>query len=223
MPKSKAVVLISGGMDSLVCTALASRDHEVLGLHLNYGQRTERRERKAFKDICHYYGIKQCLEIDVSFLNKIGGSALTDPKIPVPDSEISGIPVTYVPFRNTHLIAMAVSWAEIQGAEKIFIGAVEEDGSGYPDCRAGYFKAYENLIRIGTKPETRISLQTPLISLTKAQIVQKGHELKAPFRLSWSCYRNSRKACGICASCRLRLKGFHEAGLVDPLPYKVHF
>jgi len=217
----KAIVLISGGMDSLVTTAIAKNDgYELYGLHLNYKQRTEKKELKAFKNISHFYNIRKTLVVDIAYLSQIGGSALTDKKIPILVSQSQDIPMTYVPFRNTHIIAIAVSWAEVIGAEKIFIGAVEEDSSGYPDCREDYYHAYNQLIEVGTKPKTHIEIKTPLIHMSKKEIVLKGNELGAPFKLSWSCYSNSHKACGVCDSCRLRLKGFHEANLKDPIPYK---
>jgi len=217
----KAIVLISGGMDSLVTTAIAKNEgYELYGLHLNYKQRTEKKELKSFKHISHFYHIRKTLVVDVAYLSQIGGSALTDKKIPILGSSFQDIPMTYVPFRNTHIIAIAVSWAEVIGAEKIFIGAVEEDSSGYPDCREDYYQAYNQLIEVGTKPKTHIKIITPLIHMSKKEIVIKGHELGAPFHLSWSCYSNSHKACGVCDSCRLRLKGFQEANLKDPIPYK---
>jgi len=223
MRRPKAIVLISGGMDSLVTTAIASREYEVCGLHLNYRHRTEKRELKAFKDICRYYGIERTLVADISYLSRIGGSALTDRAIKVPHAKPGPgkkIPATYVPFRNTHLIAIAVSWAEVVGAKAVFIGAVEEDSSGYPDCREIYYKAYNKLIKLGTRPETSIRIETPLIHLKKSGIVRKGISLKVPFELSWSCYSNNDAACGVCESCGLRLKGFRMAGALDPVKYK---
>jgi 7-cyano-7-deazaguanine synthase len=223
MPRPKAIVLISGGMDSLVTAAIASRSYEVCGLHLNYRHRTEERELKAFKDICRHYGVRRTLVADVSYLARIGGSALTDRSIRVPRRKPGpgkSVPATYVPFRNTHLIAIAVSWAEVIGAKRIFIGAVEEDGSGYPDCREAYYRAYGRLISLGTRPGSGIRIVTPLIHLKKSEIVQKGASLGAPFGLSWSCYSNNSTACGVCESCRLRLRGFSGAGMEDPLPYK---
>lgn len=220
--KKKAVVLISGGMDSLVTLAIASKDYEIYALHADYRHRTEKKEHQAFEKICNYYKVKQKLIIDLSFFGKIKGSALTDKKIKIPTnfSKSSNIPVTYVPFRNTILISIAVAWAESIEAEKIFIGAVEEDSSGYPDCREIYYKIFNELIKEGSRAGEKIKIITPLIHMTKAEIVKKGVELKVPFHLSWSCYSSSSKACGICDSCRLRLKGFYEAGIKDPLPYK---
>ena len=223
--KPLCIVLVSGGMDSLVTASIANIENEMAFLHLNYGQRTEERELKAFNDIADFYGVKKRLVVDVRYLKEIGGSALTDKKIAVPlrtpDSELTtGIPLTYVPFRNAHLLSIAVSWAEVIGAKKIYIGAVEEDSSGYPDCREVFYNAFEKAIDAGTKPETKIEIITPLIHMKKSAIVKKGVELGAPFHLTWSCYKNNDIACGECDSCRLRLKGFREAGVEDPIKYR---
>jgi len=223
--KPLSIVLVSGGMDSLVTAAIASLENEPAFLHLNYGQRTEQRELKAFNDIADFYNVKKRLAVDVGYLKEIGGSALTDKKIAVPlrtpDSELTtGIPLTYVPFRNAHLLSIAVSWAEVIGAKKIYIGAVEEDSSGYPDCREVFYKAFEKVIDAGTRPETRIEIITPLIHMKKSAIVKKGMGLNAPFHLTWSCYKDNNIACGKCDSCRLRLKGFKEAEFDDPIQYK---
>jgi len=218
-----AVVLVSGGMDSLVSSAIAADKHEELAfLHLNYGQRTEQKELECFHAIGDYYGVAHNLRkvIDVNFLRQIGGSSLTDDNIDVKKykGESDEIPDSYVPFRNTHIVAMAVSWSEVIGAKKIYIGAVEEDSSGYPDCRPSYYKALNALIKEGTK-EGDIEVITPVIHLTKPEIVSKANEMKAPVKLSWSCYERSDKACGECDSCALRLRGFQKAGLVDPIEY----
>jgi 7-cyano-7-deazaguanine synthase len=216
------IVLVSGGMDSCVTAAIASQEYESAFLHVRYGQRTEEREFQSFKALADYYQVKKRLVVDISYLKEMGGSCLTDERIDVPLADVSRkeIPVSYVPFRNTHLLSIAVSWAEVIGARKIFIGAVEEDSSGYPDCRKVYFDAFNQLIKAGTKPGSAIEVIPPLIGLTKKEIVLKGVELKAPFHLTWSCYRGSDLACGKCDSCVLRLKGFREAGVGDPLPYK---
>lgn len=218
--KSRAVVLLSGGMDSCVCAALAARDHEAAALHVSYGQRTEERERRSFESICKRLGIKEQLVVRNEALALIGGSALTDENIQVPDSHEIGrdIPVTYVPFRNAHFLSAAVSWAEVLGASKVYIGAVEQDSSGYPDCRPAYYTAFNEVIRAGTKAGG-IEIVTPLIAMRKAEIVRLGVELGAPFDLTWSCYSRQDRACGVCDSCVLRLRAFHEAGAVDPLPY----
>lgn len=221
--KELAVVLVSGGMDSLVSSAIAADNHEELAfLHLNYGQRTEQKELECFHAIGDYYGVAHNLRkvIDVNFLRQIGGSSLTDDNIDVKKykGESSDIPDSYVPFRNTHIVAMAVSWSEVIGAKKIYIGAVEEDSSGYPDCRPSYYKALNALIKEGTK-EGDIEVITPVISLTKSEIVQKANEMKAPVKLSWSCYERGDVACGECDSCALRLRGFQMAGLEDPIEY----
>jgi 7-cyano-7-deazaguanine synthase len=228
--KELAIVLASGGMDSCVTAAIANERHRLAFLHVNYGQRTEARELQAFTDIAEFYKAEKRLVVSIEHLKIIGGSALTDTNIPVPEmsfpqSEIrnpkSAIPITYVPFRNAHLLSIAVSWAEVIGATTIFIGAVEEDGSGYPDCRETFYQAFNKVIEMGTKPETRVMIVTPLIHMKKSEIVTKGAALAAPLNLTWSCYQNSEKACGRCESCALRLKGFKEAGVKDPIPYEL--
>lgn len=219
----RAIALVSGGMDSLVALAIARETHDAAALHVTYGQRTAGRERRAFRAIADHYGIRLRLEADIGYLAAIGGSSLTDPALPVRETGIvrgEPIPASYVPFRNTHLIAIAVSWGEVIGARRVFIGAVEEDSSGYPDCREEYFEAMNRLIAAGTKPETRIEVATPLIHLTKREIVDRGLALRAPFALSWSCYQAEEVACGVCDSCRLRLRAFREAGVPDPIPYR---
>src|SRR5579872_1848986 len=218
--KSCAVVLLSGGMDSNVCAALAARDHEVAAVHVSYGQRTEERERQSFLAICQRLQIHDRLMVRNEALRQIGGSALTDESIDVPEAESVGqsIPVTYVPFRNAHFLAAAVSWAEVLGAEKVYIGAVEPDSSGYPDCRPAYYRAFNEVVKAGTK-DGRIEIVTPLIAMHKAEIVRLGLELGAPFDLTWSCYSREDQACGICDSCVLRLRAFRSAGAQDPIPY----
>lgn len=225
MEKSKelAVCLVSGGMDSLVCAAIANETHENLAfLHLNYGQKTEQRELESFQKIADFYNVPANLRkiIDVTFLKQIGGSSLTDDAIEVKkyQGDSVEIPDSYVPFRNTHIISMAVSWAEVVGAKKIYIGAVYEDSSGYPDCTPKYYEAINNLIKVGTK-NGDIQVVTPVIYLKKDQIVQKAVDLKAPLIHSWSCYERNDKACGVCDSCALRLRGFEKAGVVDPIEY----
>lgn len=221
--KELAVCLVSGGMDSLVTAAIANTMHEHLAfLHLNYGQKTEKRELESFKKIAEFYNVPLSRQkiIDVSFLKQIGGSSLTDDSIDVKKykGESKEIPDSYVPFRNTHIISMAVSWAEIIGAKKIYIGAVYEDSSGYPDCRPSYYEAINALIKQGTK-NGDIEVVTPVIYLKKEEIVQKALDLKAPLELSWSCYERNDKACGVCDSCALRLRGFQKAGVSDPIEY----
>jgi 7-cyano-7-deazaguanine synthase len=217
---SRAVVLLSGGMDSSVCAALAVRDFDAAAVHIGYGQRTEERERRAFLAICDRLGIHDKLVVQNEALRAIGGSALTDPGIAVPESAAIGrqIPVTYVPFRNAHFLAVAVSLAEVLGAEKVYIGAVEQDSSGYPDCRPAYYRAFNEVVKTGTK-DGRIEIVTPLIGLRKSEIVRLGLELGAPFDLTWSCYSREDRACGVCDSCVLRLRAFREAGVADPIPY----
>src|ERR1700746_2342310 len=218
--RKRAVVLLSGGMDSCVCAALAARDFDTAALHVSYGQRTEERERKAFLGICERLGIRERLVVRNEALRVIGGSALTDTNIAVPESHAMGreIPVTYVPFRNAHFLSAAVSWAEVLGAAKIYIGAVEQDSSGYPDCRPAYYQAFNQVIRAGTKEGT-IEVVTPVIALRKHEIVRLGLELGAPFDLTWSCYSREDRACGVCDSCVLRLRAFEQAGAKDPIPY----
>jgi 7-cyano-7-deazaguanine synthase len=219
-PKPRAIVLLSGGMDSCVCAALAARDHEAAALHISYGQRTESRELRSFTTICDRLGIRTRLAIRNEALKAIGGSALTDENIAVPESQAIGhdIPVTYVPFRNAHFLSVAVSWAEVLRASKIYIGAVEQDSSGYPDCRPAYYEAFNRVIRLGTK-EGGVEVVTPLIRMRKAEIVRLGLELGAPFDLTWSCYSREDRACGVCDSCALRLRAFQDAGALDPVPY----
>lgn len=212
-------------MDSCVCAALAARDHRAGAVHVSYGQRTEARELRAFHAICERLGIRDRLAVRNEALRAIGGSALTDANIAVPESHGAGqenlgagVPVTYVPFRNAHFLAVAVSWAEVLGAETVYIGAVEPDSSGYPDCRPEYYQAFNEVVRAGTK-EGSIRVVTPLIAMRKAEIVRLGLELNAPFDLTWSCYQREDRACGVCDSCVLRLRAFREAGASDPIPY----
>jgi 7-cyano-7-deazaguanine synthase len=223
--KPKAVILLSGGMDSCVTAAIANQSHQLALLHASYGQRTERRERRAFEEIANFYGVRERLLIRLDSFAQIGGSALTDRNITVPESGESldhakEIPVTYVPFRNAHFLSAAVSWAEVIGANAIFVGAVAEDSSGYPDCRAEYYQAFAELVRQGTRPETRIEIVTPVITMRKSEIVRRGKELGAPLGLTWSCYQFEDEACGTCDSCRLRLRAFAEAGISDPIAYR---
>lgn len=217
-----AVVLVSGGMDSCVTAAIANLSHELAFLHAKYRQKTEQRELRAFNDIADYYNVKRRLIIDLKHLSIIGGSCLTDPSIEIPEARLDSgeIPISYVPFRNANIISAAVSWAEVIGARFIYIGAMEEDSSGYPDCRRRFYEAFNKLIYVGTKPETEIEIVTPIIGLKKSQVVKRGVELNAPFQLSWSCYKNKMKGCGECESCVLRYRGFIEAGVKDPLPYE---
>src|SRR5713226_1276006 len=226
----KAVVLLSGGMDSCVCAAIARERHgagNIALLHAGYGQRTERRERRAFDDIAEFYGVREQLVVQLDHFRSIGGSALTDMKIAVPENQLgakaphgNSIPVTYVPFRNAHFLSVAVSWGEAIGAGAIYIGAVAEDSSGYPDCRPEYYRVFQELIRVGTRPATQIEMVTPVITLKKSEIIRKGIELRAPLHLTWSCYQSEEAACGACDSCLLRLRAFAEAGVPDPIPYR---
>jgi 7-cyano-7-deazaguanine synthase len=218
-----AIVLLSGGMDSALTAAFAFKKYKLAFLHVNYGQKTEKRELKAFNDIANYYGVKKRLVVDIGYLKKIGGSSLTDNKIKISKADIKSkkIPTSYVPFRNANILAIATSWAEVIKAEKIYIGAVEEDSSGYPDCRKKFFESYNKMINLGTKPGTKIEIVTPIIGFNKKEIVLKSLELKSPLHLTWSCYKNNEIACGVCDSCALRLRGFQQAGKKDPVFYKV--
>lgn len=221
----KAVVLVSGGMDSCVTAAIAKQTHRLAFVHAGYGQLTERRERRAFDAIVEFYGVSERLVVSLDYFKQIGGSALTDRGIGVPENgagtaPAGPIPPTYVPFRNAHFLSVSVSWAEVLGATAVFIGAVAEDSSGYPDCRPEYYHAFEHLVRMGTRPETRIRIATPVIGMRKSEIVRRGIELGAPLDLTWSCYQGDDFACGVCDSCRLRLAAFAEAGVPDPIPYQ---
>ncbi len=219
--KALAVVLVSGGLDSCVTAAIAAQNYDLAFLHLNYGQRTEAREAKAFEELADHYGVQQRLNLSVEHFARIGGSSLTDPDIPVTEADLESteIPSSYVPFRNANILAAATSWAEVLGATRLFIGAVAEDSSGYPDCRPEFFDAFNQVIATGTKPDTQIRIETPIIHMSKKEIVLKGMELDAPLHLTWSCYQSEDRACGRCDSCVLRLRGFAQAGVPDPIPY----
>ncbi len=230
---AKAVVLLSGGMDSCVTAAIAARTHTLALVHASYGQRTERRERQAFDAVADFYRVRERLVARLDHFRQIGGSALTDPGLAVPECEElparqqfggpraeEGIPVTYVPFRNAHFLSIAVSWAEAIGAGSVWIGAVAEDSSGYPDCRPEYYRVFQELVRAGTRPETRIEIETPVIRMRKSDIIRRGIELGAPLHLTWSCYQGEQEACGACDSCLLRLRAFAETGVTDPIAYR---
>ena len=217
-----AICLVSGGMDSCVTAAIARQENDELAfLHVGYGQRTEQRERQSFDALADHFGVELRLVISLEHLARIGGSSLTDDTIPFTTANLnsSAIPSSYVPFRNAHLLSAAVSWGEVIGASAIYIGAVAEDSSGYPDCRPEFYDAFQNVLDLGTKPETRITIQTPVIHMKKSEIVRKGLDLGAPLHLTWSCYQESELACGNCDSCALRLRAFREAGATDPIPY----
>ena len=229
MSRARAVVCLSGGMDSTVCATLAARDYDSFGVHFSYGQRTQARELQAARDVAKAVGLKELMELETDLFRRIGGSALTDSAIAVPEAGSAiaeggsnrrgeEIPVTYVPFRNAHFLSAAVSWAEVLGAKAVFIGAVEQDSSGYPDCRPAYYEAFNELIQKGTK-EGEIRVVTPLIELRKHEIVKLGVELGAPLHVSWSCYSGEAEACGVCESCDLRLRAFAAAGVADPILY----
>lgn len=222
--RPRAVLCLSGGMDSCVCAALAARDHDLFAVHFSYGQRTEARELQAAQAIAEAVGVRDLLHLKIDLFRQIGGSALTDASIDVPDAPAEDgsigaeVPVTYVPFRNANFLSAAVSWAEVLGAPTVLIGAVEQDSSGYPDCRPAFYKAFNQLITAGTREGT-IRVETPLIHLRKRQILDLGVEVGAPFHVSWSCYSGEHVACGVCESCVLRLRAFREAGRIDPIPY----
>ncbi|MCA1636210.1 MAG: 7-cyano-7-deazaguanine synthase QueC [Acidobacteria bacterium] len=219
---SLAICLVSGGMDSCVTAAIARRENdEVAFLHVSYGQLTERRERRAFEELADFYGVEKRLAVSLEHLARIGGSSLTDASIPVAEADLASrrIPTSYVPFRNAHLLAVATSWAEVNGAWRVYIGAVAEDSSGYPDCRPEFYEAFQRTIDVGTRPSTRVEIRTPVISLRKSEIIRRGVELGAPLGLTWSCYRAEDAACGACDSCALRLRAFREAGVRDPIAY----
>jgi len=220
--KPKAVVLVSGGMDSCVTAAIAGQNYRLATLHASYGQRTERRELQSFYALSEHFRAAERLAVRLDYFSSIGGSSLLDARMEIREADLASreIPNTYVPFRNAHFLSIATSWAEVIGAGKIFIGAVWEDSSGYPDCRPEYYEAMNRVIREGTRPTTNISIETPLIYLSKREIVKRGVELAAPFHLTWSCYRDSVAACGVCDSCALRLKAFQEAGVEDPIAYR---
>jgi len=223
--QTRAIVLVSGGMDSCAALAIAREaGYDLYALHINYGQRTEARELIAFNALADHYEIPEHhrLVASIAHLAAIGGSSLTDSSIPVTEADLESteIPTSYVPFRNAHLLSIAVSWAEVIGAEKIFIGAVYEDSSGYPDCRPEYYDAFNQLMKVGTAAGN-IRIDTPILYLTKDQIVTRALALNAPLHLTWSCYQGSEQACGLCDSCALRLRGFARAGHVDPIPYEV--
>ena len=220
--KKLAVCLVSGGLDSCVTAAIANEENQELAfLHVSYGQRTEKRESQSFEQIADYYSVRQRLTVSLEHLARIGGSSLTSRDILVSEANVhaTSIPTSYVPFRNAHLLSVATSWAEVIGAEAIYIGAVAEDSSGYPDCRPEFYSAFQKTINLGTRPETEITIRTPVITMRKCEIILRGRKLGAPLELTWSCYSEEKQACGRCDSCALRLRAFREASLVDPIPY----
>jgi len=218
-----AVVAVSGGLDSCVTAAMANKEYDLAMAHINYGQRTQKRELKAFNDIADHYNVSKRIIIDFNHLSKIGGSSLTDKSIMVTEANLEAeeIPTSYVPFRNANILTACVSWAEVIEAEAVFVGAVFEDSSGYPDCRPEFFDAFNKVIELGTKPETNILINTPIIQMEKSEIVKEGIKLNAPLNLTWSCYQNEDEACGVCDSCALRLRGFQQMGMKDPILYKI--
>ena len=222
MKNDIAVVAVSGGLDSCITTAIANKDYNLALVHINYGQRTESKELDSFHKIADFYDVDRKLVIDFAHFQKIGGSSLTDKSIQISKADLhnTDVPTSYVPFRNANILSACVSWAENIGAKAIFIGAVHEDSSGYPDCRPEFFKSFEDTVNLGTKPETDIKIITPIISLDKFEIIKLGLELKAPLQFTWSCYSSEDEACGVCDSCALRLRGFQKLNVVDPIPYK---
>jgi 7-cyano-7-deazaguanine synthase len=221
MKKELAVIAVSGGLDSCVTAAIANEKYELAFAHFNYGQRTEKRELKAFNDISNFYKVKKTLVFDLKHLANIGGSSLTDKNIKIVRANLENkeTPSSYVPFRNANILSACVSWAEVINAKAIFIGAVHEDASGYPDCRPSFFETFQKMVDAGTKPGTNITIETPVINLSKSEIVKLGVKLKAPLNLTWSCYKNEDIACGVCDSCAYRLRGFQQAGVKDSIPY----
>ncbi len=221
--KNIAVIAVSGGLDSCFTAAIAEQDYEIAFAHFNYGQKTEKRELKAFNKIADFYNVEKKLVVDYTHLAKIGGSSLTDKNIEISQADLTSkeIPTSYVPFRNANILSACVSWAEVLAAKAVFVGAVFEDSSGYPDCRPDFFEAFQKIVDFGTKPETSIKIIAPIINLSKAEIVKNGVALKAPLGLTWSCYKNEDEACGECDSCALRLRGFQQAEIEDPIKYKV--
>src|SRR5437868_4451034 len=220
--RTLAVCLVSGGMDSCVTAAIARAENKELAfLHVSYGQRTEARERRAFEQLADFYGVRRRLVVPLEHLARIGGSSLTDTSIPVREADLASreIPTSYVPFRNAHLPAAATSWSEVVGARRVYIGAVAEDSSGYPDCRPEFYEAFQRVVDAGTRPTTHVEIRTPVIHMRKSEIVRRGVELGAPLQLTWSCYQEEEAACGRCESCALRLRAFREAGLKDPITY----
>jgi len=217
----KAVCIISGGMDSALGAKIAQNEgYSIIALHFNYGQRTEKKELESFRKISKKLQCIESYEIDLDFFKQIGASALIDDALDIPTDGIEeGVPITYVPFRNGIFISIATALAEKHGAEALFIGVVEEDSSGYPDCRDTYIKSMEESINLGTKDETKLEIKMPLVHMQKSEIVLKSLELNVPLEDTWSCYKNEEQACGICDSCRLRLNGFKKAGVVDPIQY----
>ena len=220
MSKNLAIVLLSSGMDSAVCASIASQNHRLAFLHFQYGQKSYKKELECFKKLIEYFKPEKYYILDIPFLKEIGGSSLTSENVEIPEDDDAPIPSTYVPFRNGIFLSLATAWAEVIGAKKIFIGVNEVDFSGYPDCREAFIKTFNQAINLGTRPETQIEIETPLIKLSKKEIVELGIKLGTPFHLTWSCYREGEKACGRCASCKLRLKAFKEAGIPDPIPYE---
>ena len=221
--KKIAVIAVSGGLDSCVTAAIANEKYQLAFAHINYGQRTQERELKAFNEIADYYSVEKRIIIDFTHLAKIGGSSLTDKSMEIHDADLENqeIPNSYVPFRNANILTACVSWAEVIEAEAIYIGAVFEDSSGYPDCRPDFFEAFNSVINLGTKTNTNIRIETPITHMNKNEIIEHGNKLNAPLHLTWSCYKNEDEACGVCDSCALRLRGFQKAGMEDPIPYKI--
>lgn len=219
-----AIVLVSGGMDSAVIAAIAIKKFTPIFLHFNYGQRTVKKELWSFNKLKEYFNVRLCKTVDIPHLKEFGASSLLDMKMDIPldraEARNSKIPSTYVPFRNTQLLSIAVSWAESLGVHQIFYGANQVDSSGYPDCRENYLNAFNKLIKLGTRPDSKIKITAPLIKMNKDEIVRMGIKLDVPFQYTWSCYKNSRLACGHCDSCKLRLKGFKAAGILDPIRYE---
>jgi 7-cyano-7-deazaguanine synthase len=219
----KAVCLLSGGMDSATLAYVAkSRGYDILALHINYGQRTERKERACAKSIAKLLHAETFIEISLDYFSMFGASSLTDQRITVEnfDPAREHIPNTYVPFRNANLLSIATSFAESREADAIFIGVQSLDYSGYPDCRSQFIEAFQKVIDLGTKDTTKITLFAPFIGMTKTDILRKGLELDVPYEQTWSCYRNEVNACGTCGSCHFRREAFAAVGRQDPIKYE---
>lgn len=217
----KAICILSGGMDSTLSSYIAKEEgYEIIAVHFNYGQRTEHKELECFRNICIELNVKEKYEINIPFFTQIGASALTDLSIEIPTNGIeAGVPLTYVPFRNGIFLSIATAIAEKHLATAIYIGVVQEDGSGYPDCTDNFISKMESVSNEGTKKETLITIKTPLVHMTKKEIVKKALEMNVPLQYTWSCYKNEVEACGVCDSCRLRLKGFALANATDQIRY----
>lgn len=219
----KAVCLLSGGMDSTTL-AYTAKDmgYDILALHVNYGQRTEKNELECAKKIADRLGALEFIEINLDYFTKFGASSLTDFSIPVEKGALGRVeqPNTYVPFRNGNLIAIAASFCEAKGGDAVFIGVQSGDHTRYPDCTPEFISAMQNVINIGTQTEKKIQLLTPFVRMNKTEILREGLRLHVPYEDTWSCYSENEESCGVCSSCLSRLKAFADLGMEDPIAYK---